>query len=51
MTKDTVKMTRTTIIMPDSLWRRFKIQVILEGTSLQAKIRELVRQYLDSKAA
>jgi hypothetical protein len=49
MTKDKGETTRTTIIMPTELWKRFKVAVVLEGTSLQAKIREFVREYLENK--
>jgi predicted DNA binding CopG/RHH family protein len=45
------KETRTTIVVPTSLWRQFKIAVIQEGMSLQAKIRALIEEYLANKAS
>jgi hypothetical protein len=42
--------TKTTVKVPTELWIRAKIEVLREGTTLQAKIRELIRQWLDSKA-
>jgi predicted DNA binding CopG/RHH family protein len=45
------KETRTTIKVPTELWKRFRVAVVLEGVSLQAKIRELIEEYLKNKEA
>jgi hypothetical protein len=49
MDKDKEETTKTTIVVPTKLWAHFKIAVILEGKSLQAKIRELIREYLKNR--
>ena len=51
MTKDTEEETKTTVVMPTELWRQFKAAAALEGVSLQAKVRDLVRAWLENREA
>ena len=44
-------MVKTTIMIPDELWKKFLIKVIEErgGRQMRAVIEELIREYLKKK--